>query len=940
MPRPDKEPVRAGELPGPGADDAADLILCRLSDVLSDDTLETAMSSGLALLAETAGAASGALILVQNDAVTSSAWSGDEILKKDFSAQLEQLAREGVRHQNVPFDPSPIPIAPGLLLRVFPFSAGLRALGAFGLAWRPGSTPSNAVLARVEEMARLLASKTALHLDVSAAKRTQAQYERWFKRLDDQLRVLDRERQKFASMVNQTDTEVFVADINGRTSWLNKALAGRFSSGEGVGVPCRDVCTRVCGSACNSGEGPCPVERAMITNAAVHQERQTTSGGVTRNLYWTALPIKGPDGRPYEMIVTIQDLTDLEVLRRSEARYRTLFDQSSNAILMIEPATRAIVLANAMAVRMLGYSADEFLKLSLPELHRPGDWERLSPDYERLLAGKAARIDCCLVTCDGRLRIADVCATRFENGGRELVMMEFRDLTETRNAEEALRQAEERLRTVVNKSPLVLFALDREGRFILSEGKGLERLNLKPGEVVGQSAYKFYAEAPLVLDCLRRAFEGEEFSELVHIGRLAFETWYSPTRDEAGQVSGVIGVATDVTSSKRLEEQLRQAQKMEAVGRLAGGVAHDFNNLLTVILGHCEFMMNRIEPGTPLHRDADAVHKAGIRGSLLARQLLAFSRKEVLEPQVLDVNTILIDLHGMLRRLIGEDIDLITAGHPTPARVKADQGQLEQVIMNLVVNARDAMPQGGKLTVEVGPIELDEAYARDHIALKPGSYVMLAVSDTGFGMTAETRTHIFEPFFTTKEQGKGTGLGLSMVYGIVRQNGGDVQVYTELGNGTTVKVYLPCVEEEVSAEDLGLAEPQTTTNGCEVVLLTEDEDEVRSLARDILEMNGYSVLEAACGEEALRIARSHPGAIHLLLTDVVMPGMSGGELAHRLAGIRKDLKVLFMSGYPDDAIVRHGVLGAEAHFIQKPFTLDALARKVRDVIDSESSKAA
>jgi signal transduction histidine kinase/ActR/RegA family two-component response regulator len=392
------------------------------------------------------------------------------------------------------------------------------------------------------------------------------------------------------------------------------------------------------------------------------------------------------------------------------------------------------------------------------------------------------------------------------------------------------------------------------------------------------------------------------------------------------------GLIVDITDRKLLENRLQQSHRMEAVGRLAGGIAHDFNNLLTIIKGYAEMALNR--PGVPPEFTAD-VHQIGNaaeRASTLIRQLLAFSRKQVLQPKSLDLNSIVESLDKLLNRLMGADIQMKTACSANIGRVKADPAQIEQVIMNLVVNARDAMPKGGRLTIETANVDLDANYARDHVSVKPGPYVMLAVSDTGMGMDAETQAHIFEPFYTTKGGGRGTGLGLSTVYGIVKQSGGYIWVYSEPGKGTTFKVYLPRVEEPVDAP-AARAEQMAESRGNETILVVEDEDAVRELARTILAAQGYSVLVAGSAADAERMASDSSREIHLMLTDVVMPGVSGRELARRITSRNSKMQVLFMSGYTDNVIAHGGVLEDGVAFLQKPFTPRALTNKVRELLD-------
>jgi PAS domain S-box-containing protein len=402
--------------------------------------------------------------------------------------------------------------------------------------------------------------------------------------------------------------------------------------------------------------------------------------------------------------------------------------------------------------------------------------------------------------------------------------------------------------------------------------------------------------------------------------------------DDGGQLTTIRGQLYDLTAHKQLEEQLSQSQKMEAVGRLAGGIAHDFNNLLMVIGGQTGRLLEQLPEDEPLRKNAEAIAAAADRAAGLTQQLLAFSRRQVLSPQVLSLNAVVRNVYGMLERVIGEDINCVMSLSEDIASVRADPGRIEQALLNLAVNARDAMPGGGTLSISTSVVEIDELYSRQHVGAKPGRYVMLAVSDSGCGMDPETRTRVFEPFFTTKEVGKGTGLGLSMVYGIVKQSGGYIWVYSELGLGTTFKIYLPATE--APPESLQPRVAASAPTGTETILLVEDEDGVRELLEEILTAQGYHVLAASRGVEALQISEFLEEEIQVLVTDVVMPHMSGHELAMRLRARRPGLRVLYLSGYTDEAIAHHGDIEVDADFLQKPFTRAALATKVRDVLAS------
>jgi two-component system, cell cycle sensor histidine kinase and response regulator CckA len=513
----------------------------------------------------------------------------------------------------------------------------------------------------------------------------------------------------------------------------------------------------------------------------------------------------------------------------------------------------------------------------------------------------------------------------------------FRDISERRQAEEGLRRSEAEFRELVEHAPLGIYRSTRSGRFLtvnpalikmLGYGWAEEMLRLDIArDVYADPAERerLIRESPNQTEVLWKRRDGACITV-----RLTSRGIPTP----AGGEECYEGLVEDVTEQRNLENQFRQAQRMEAVGRLAGGVAHDFNNVLTAITGYSDLLLEDLGPEDPKRTDVEEIKAAALRAAALTRQLLAFSRKQVLQTRVLDLNEVVRTLDSMLHRLIGEDVKLELALASALGAVRADPGQIEQVILNLAVNSRDAMPSGGKLTVETANVELDDAYVREHTGATPGRFVMLAVSDTGIGMDAETRAHIFEPFFTTKELGKGTGLGLATVYGIVKQSGGYVWVYSEPGRGATFKIYLPLVD--AVPDTAGLPVPvQPVTGGRETVLVAEDDPSVRAVVSDVLTQKGYRVLRAPDGQAALEMARSHPAEIHILLTDIVMPGMTGRELAEALVAVRPGVRVLYMSGYTDDAVVRHGVLEEGMPYLQKPFAPRALASKVREVLDRE-----
>jgi PAS domain S-box-containing protein len=629
----------------------------------------------------------------------------------------------------------------------------------------------------------------------------------------------------------------------------------------------------------------------------------------------------------------------MDALRTSQEQLRLLLDSTAEGIYGIDLAG-ICTFCNTAAARMLRYAGPEgLLGKNVHDLvhHTRRDGspypESECPIFHAFRTGEGVRLESeVLWRQDGTPFDADYFSHPIRKDGAIVgAVVTFLDVTEKRRMEGELLQKEARFRQLTEAS-FEGVAVSDNGIVLEANAGFADIFGYSVDEIIGRSTMDFVAPESLetVTQQVRGNFEGRyDLVGKKKDGRKLILEVAGRTVTGDGRTQRITAIR-DITEKRHLEEQVRQSQKMEAVGRLAGGVAHDFNNLLTVILSYTDMLMEDIGPKDPRAADLSEIRKAVVGASSLTRQLLAFSRQQVIEPRLVGLTDIVSASVKMLRRLIGEDVMLLTNYAPIELPVMIDPGQLEQVILNLAVNARDAMPTGGTLTLETATATLDDVYARDHWPIKPGRYAMLAVSDTGSGMDEATRARIFEPFFTTKQVGNGTGLGLATVYGIVKQSNGFIWVYSELDQGTTFKIYLPLVAEE--AERPTEEAPVVARGGSETILLAEDATAVREATRQMLQRFGYTVIEAPNGAAALGAAQG-AGRIDLLLTDVVMPGMSGRELAERLAEIRPEIPALFMSGYTDDAIVRHGLLPPRIAYLQKPFSPDALARKVREVLD-------
>ncbi|MDB5390582.1 MAG: Blue-light-activated protein [Planctomycetaceae bacterium] len=633
-----------------------------------------------------------------------------------------------------------------------------------------------------------------------------------------------------------------------------------------------------------------------------------------------------------------------EALKGSEARFRELTAHIGQVLWMLDARENKVLYVSPGYETMWGRSCQTLIDnpQSYMEGIHPLDLEMMLSVNQVMFQTGYIDAECRILRPDGTLRWVWIRGYPVLEGDQVArVVGVIEDITEKRRLASERDALLSRLQLHIARMPLAYVLFDAELRLVDWNSTAERIFGYTKDEMLGAVPpyeklipLSFRDEAETIFRRIRSGdMEAHSVNEnLTKSGRTIICEWFNtPLMDEAGGFKGTLCLVQDVTERKTLEAQFHQAQKMEAVGQLAGGVAHDFNNLLTIILGYSEILLDMLKLDDPQRGPLLAISDAGERAAALTRQLLAFSRKSVLEPKVLDLNEVVRETEKLLRRLIGEDVLLTAVLDPKLSKVQIDPGQLGQVLMNLAVNARDAMPKGGRLTIETRCVEVDQEYSSVRPEIQPGRYVMLSMTDTGCGMTNEVKAKIFEPFFTTKEIGKGTGLGLSVVIGIIKQSGGHVAVYSESGFGTTFKLYIPAVPETLSVSN----SPDLRTGGCgtETVLIVEDDNNVRGLAVTILRSKGYHVLASNGGKETLELVRQHHGEINLLMTDVVMPRMGGPELAEELRPLFPQMKVLFTSGYTDDAVVRHGLLKEQVAFLQKPYSPLSLARKVRQVLD-------
>jgi two-component system cell cycle sensor histidine kinase/response regulator CckA len=769
------------------------------------------------------------------------------------------------------------------------------------------------------------------------AESDDAQIESKRRRAEDELR---RTGELLRAVADEVTDAIYVKDRGGKYLLFNKA-ASRLTERSAAEVLGRDDT-----AIFDVDSARIVMERdrrVMAAGVAETEEVELTAAGVTRTYLATKAPFRDERGNIVGVIGISHEITDR---KRAEQQSRVTAERLHAVIAGAPMVIWAIdrdgikTLSVGKLLKKWGREENEMVGRSIFEAAQ--DVPEMLDAARRVLKGESLSG---VTTAGAETFEWWYYPLRAENQAITGAIGVAIDITDRKRAEDALRRNERLLRQVLNALPVGVVVTDLSGDVVLSNPaskriwggmitSGAERYAKSMGwwhgtrKRIGPDEWPSLQAFTTGQSTVNELIDIEAFDGV----RKVIENSAAPILDDDQAITGAVVINEDVTDVLRLEDQFRQAQKMEAVGQLAGGVVHDFNNLLTIINGYSEIIQTQLPADSPVQKLVREIDQAGERAASLTRQLLAFSRKQVLEPKVLNLNAVVTDTAKILQRLIGEDIELNTALEPSLGLVRVDPGQIEQVLMNLAVNARDAMPQGGKLALETANVDLDATYTQAYPDLLPGPYVMVAVSDTGMGMDEATKAHIFEPFFTTKQPGKGTGLGLATVFGIVRQSNGHIAVSSEPGRGATFKIYLPVVAGVISSPKPH-PDPKSAPRGNETILLTEDDSAVRALARHALQMHGYTVLEAGQGDKALHVAEECKGTIHLLVTDVVMPVMSGRELAERLAAIRPGLRVLYLSGYTDDAVIRHGVSLAETAFLEKPFTPSSLATKVREVLD-------
>jgi PAS domain S-box-containing protein len=765
----------------------------------------------------------------------------------------------------------------------------------------------------------------------------------------------DGESRMLSALVEGTDAGLVVIDRDQRAIWANRNFRDRFArnlsvDGEVLGQPCHRV---VCGLKEPCPE--CPAARPFRSGAVEHHELRVWIDDRYYYVYATGIPVRTPEGEVEQTIVMLQNVSCLQVLRRSEdafsaseQRFRSLFEGVPAAMATVKN-DGTFLQVNQVFGAMLGHTSSDLLKTSLPDMLHPDDRASFEEQFAELTAGNRPKFEGEL-----RYRRADgatvwghtTVVTQLDRQGAPAYTLLFiQDITRRKSSAEELEKTRRRFESLVDSFDGIVWEADAETmRFTFVSRKAEELLGFPSEQWLTQARFWRNRIHPDDLDRVTQAIERaraeRQGTELTYrmIGADGRNVWLRDRVAVVAQNDGAVklrGIMVDVSDRqgaerllRRGEEQLAQSQRMEAIGRLASGIAHDFNTLLTTVAGYGDFLLRGLGSNHPLRREAQEIVNAAQRATELTSQLLVFARQQVLEPRVLDLDAIVAEMDLVLRRVIEEDVELITRFGSAPAKVRADAGQLQQVLLNLALNAREAMPGGGQLTIRTAAVDVDGEDRR----IEPGSYVMLAVSDNGSGMTEQIRTHLFEPFFTTKERTEATGLGLSTVYGIVKQSGGQIIVDSEPRQGTEFRIYLPRVDgDEPLAHSPGEQIPEQLT-GSETILLVEDSAAVRALAREILEKAGYTVIEAGGGPEAIDLCTNVDVAIDLVATDLVMPRMSGRELAARIAEILPRARVLYFSAYSDTHVLTRGLIEPGASFIQKPFVPATLLRKVREVL--------